>query len=172
MKSLKILIVASMLFSLTSASFAHYVKSPVNGTVTATTYYSSGALHAAVDIAPGASNCGIKGVTTAVAQSKFWDVTINTGWKVCYGNGNGNQNQAVASYSYGWKFRQYHFNKSGSSYDRTCDRCIIGTVGGTGWASGPHSHLQYDKYGTKSRSWYTTAKGRYVYTTTSVGYLP
>jgi hypothetical protein len=172
MKSLKILVVAIAVAALPSPVLAHYVKAPVNGTVTATTWYSSGTFHGAVDIAPGSSACGVKAVTTAVAQTKFWDVTINTGYKVCYGNGSGNQNQAVASYTNGWKFRQYHFNKSGSSYDRTCDRCYIGLVGGTGYATGPHSHLQYDRYGTKSTSWYSTSRGRYVYTSTSIGYLP
>jgi murein DD-endopeptidase MepM/ murein hydrolase activator NlpD len=172
MKAIKILLVTITVCALPVPVFAHYVKSPVNGTVTATTRYSSGAFHGAVDIAPGSSTCGVKSVTTAVAQTKYWNVTINTSSRVCYGNGSGNQNQAVASYANGWTFRQYHFNKSGSSYDRTCDRCYIGLVGGTGYATGPHSHLQYDRYGTKSTSWYSTVKGRYVYTSTSIGYLP
>jgi hypothetical protein len=171
-KSLKIWIVAAVISALPSTVLAHYVKAPVNGTVTATTYYPSGSYHGAVDVAPGSSACGVKSVTTAVAQTKYWDVTINTSYRVCYGNGSGRQNAAVASYSNGWKFRQWHFNKSGSSYDRTCDRCYIGTVGGTGNATGPHAHLQYDRYGTKSTSWYSTARGRYVYTSTSIGYLP
>jgi hypothetical protein len=172
MKKLKMLVVAALISTLASPVSAHYVKSPVNGTVTATTYYPSGGYHGAVDIAPGASTCGSKSMTTAVAQTKFWDVTIRTGYKVCYGNGSGNENGAVATYANGWKFRQYHFNKSGSSYDRTCDRCYIGTSGGTGNATGPHAHLQYDRYGTRSTSWYSTARGRYLYTTSNVGYLP
>lgn len=171
-KNLKMLVVAAVVSTLPAPVFAHYVKSPINGTVTATTYYPSGGYHGSVDIAPGASTCGVKSMTTAVAQTKFWDVTIRTGYRVCYGNGRGNENGAVASYTNGWKFRQYHFNKSGSSYDRTCDRCYIGTSGGTGNATGPHAHLQYDRYGTKSTSWYSVRRGQYLYTTSNVGYLP
>jgi murein DD-endopeptidase MepM/ murein hydrolase activator NlpD len=172
MNMLKVLLVTIIAFALPGTVDAHYVHAPANGTVTATTYYSSGTFHGAVDIAPGASGCGITAMNTAVVQTKFWDVTIRTSSKVCYGNGSGHQNEAAASYANGWKFRQWHFNRSGSSYDRTCDRCTIGVLGGTGLASGPHAHLQYDRYGTKSTSWYSVSKGRYVYKTSTVGYLP
>ena len=39
----------------------------------------------------------------------------------------------------------------------------------TGNATGPHAHIQYDKYGTKSTSWYTVRRGATVYTSTNVG---
>jgi hypothetical protein len=168
----KLLVVTIAVAAIPATALAHYVKSPLGGTVTATTYYSSGSFHGALDIAGPASTCGSTSVTTAVAQTKFWDVTIRTSSRVCYGNGSGNENSAVASYTNGWKFRQFHFNRSSASYDRTCDRCYVGTHGGTGRATGPHSHIQYDRYGTRSTSWYSVSRGRYVDRSTNVGYLP
>jgi hypothetical protein len=149
---------------------AHYVRAPLNGKVTATKYYSSGAFHGAVDIAGG--TCGSTGVNTAMEGTLWWSVTIRTTYKVCYGNGDWHHNEVKHTFSSGWAFRQYHFNKSGYSYSRSCDRCTIGTLGGTGLATGPHAHLQYDKYGTKNTTWWWVSKGQYVYTTQRIGYTP
>ena len=152
---------------------ARNVHSPVAGVVTTTTYYKSGYPHRAVDVAPY-GGCGSKNVNTAVAGSLYWNVTINTSSKVCNGNGSGRQNQARHNFSNGWAFRQWHFNRSGSSYDRTCDRCTIGKAGGTGNASGPHAHLQRERYGTLTIGWYTRIKhppyrGKSVSTGTVIG---
>jgi hypothetical protein len=153
-----------------SAVEARSVKGPLNSsTVTSTAYRRSGAWHGAIDIAAAASTCGKATVTTAAVGTLYWNVTIRTSSKVCYGNGSSRVNEATHAFSYGWKFRQYHFVKSGSSYDRTCDRCVIGYHGGTGNVTGPHSHLQRDKYGTKSASWISAKRGAYVTRSTTVG---
>jgi hypothetical protein len=151
---------------------AHTVKSPYPATVTALTYYSSGAFHGAIDIASG-SGCGYWGVETGVVGSVSWNVTINTTGTVCYGNGSGNQNEAKHVWADGWTFRLWHFLKTASSYDRTCDRCQVGDEGGTGNATGPHTHLQQDKSGTKDTSWYSgyTSKGEYVDRSETLGVL-
>jgi hypothetical protein len=167
-----LLVTLALAFLAPATALAHYVKSPLSGTVTATTYYSSGKFHGALDIAGPASTCGTRQVTTGVAQTKYWTVTIRTTSRVCYGNGSGRENSSNASYANGWTFRQFHFNRNSNSRSRTCDRCYIGTHGGTGNSTGPHTHIQYDRYGTRSTSWYSVGRGRSVTTTTNVGYLP
>jgi hypothetical protein len=166
---LKLLLAAVAVAAVPATATAAYVKSPLDGVVTASTYYPSGSFHGALDIAGPRSTCGTRGVTTAVAQTKFWVVRIRTSSRVCYGNGSGRENSATAAYSNGWAFRQFHFNKSGSSYSRSCDRCIVGTHGGTGRATGPHAHVQYDRYGTRSTSWYSVGRGRSVTKSTTIG---
>jgi hypothetical protein len=155
-----------------SMAAAHTVKAPYPATVTATTYYSSGAFHGAIDVASG-SGCGYWGVETGVVGSVSWNVTINTTGTVCYGNGSGNQNEAKHVWADGWTFRLWHFLKTASSYDRTCDRCQVGDEGGTGNATGPHTHLQQDKAGTKDTSWYSgyTSKGEAVDRSETLGVL-
>jgi hypothetical protein len=145
------------------------VKSPHPGTVTATTYYSSGTFHGAVDIAPG--NCNYWGVETGVVGSISWNITIRTTGIVCNGSGSGNQNEAKHTFGDGWNFRIWHFIKTANSYDRTCDRCQIGDSGGTGNSTGPHSHLQRDKLGTNATAWYDgwTVKGEAVDRTETIG---
>lgn len=165
----KILIATFAIVAMPPSATAAYVRSPLDGIVTASTYYSSGTFHGALDIAGPRSTCGTRGVTTGVAQTKYWTVRIRTASRVCYGNGSGNENSATAAYSSGWSFRQFHFNRSSSSVSRTCDRCYVGTHGGTGRASGPHSHIQYDRYGTRSTGWYTVGRGRSVTKSMNVG---
>ena len=151
---------------------AHTVKGPYSGTVTATTYYSSGSFHGALDIA-GDGPCNYWGVQTSVVGSVYWNITINTSTNVCYGNGSGNQNQARHVWASGWSFRLWHWNRTANSYDRTCDRCQIGDEGGTGNATGPHTHLQQDKNGTKDTSWYAgyTTRGEAVSRSETLGVL-
>ncbi|MBJ6759441.1 hypothetical protein JGU66_01620 [Myxococcaceae bacterium JPH2] len=152
---------------LPTASSAYSVRSPFPGTVTATTYYSSGTFHGAVDI--GASSCNYWGAETGVVATLSWDVSIRTTGVVCNGNGSGNQNEAKHAWSDGYTFRQWHWINTSDSYDRTCDRCQVGNIGGTGNATGPHAHLQYDRYGTNVTSWYSVSKGQSVNRSTNVG---
>ncbi|WNG62241.1 hypothetical protein F0U59_51735 [Archangium gephyra] len=145
-----------------TASMAYRMGSPFPGTVTATTNYSSGTFHGAVDIS-SANACGYWGVETGVVGSLSWNVTIRTTGVVCYGNGSGNQNEVKHTFANGWTLRQWHFLKEPTSYDRTCDRCQIGDEGGTGNVTGPHTHIQYDKSGTNSTGWYSgTTKGEFL----------
>ncbi len=155
-----------------TAVTAHEVRGPYPGTVTALTYYSSGAFHGAIDVASG-SGCNYWGVETGVVGSVSWNVTIRTTSSVCYGNGSGNQNEAKHVWANGYTYRLWHFNKTASSYDRTCDRCQVGDEGGTGNATGPHTHIQHDLNGTKDTSWYSgyTTKGEAVSRTETLGFL-
>lgn len=145
------------------------VYSPFPGVVTATTAYSNGTPHRAVDV--GTSQCNYWGAETAVKGSLSWDVTIRTAGVVCNGNGSGNQNEAKHTFPNGYTFRQWHFIKTADSRDRTCDRCQVGNIGGTGNATGPHAHLQYDRYGTNDTSWYRVSKGQSVNRSTIIGYI-
>ncbi len=149
------------------AATAVDVRSPMNGTVTATTYYSSGAFHGAVDISD--DSCNHWSLIAPIAGTLFWDITIRTTGVVCYGSGSGTQNEAKHTFSDGYTFRLWHFIKTADSYDRTCDRCALGNVGGTGNVTGPTVHLQRDKLGTNDTSWYTVVKGQNVTTTTIIG---
>jgi len=148
---------------LPTAATAYPVVAPHAGTVTATTYYSSGTFHGAVDIASG-TTCGLWIVTVPVKGSLSWNVTIRTTSKVCHGNGSGNQNEVKHTFANGYTFRMWHFIYDAAlSKDKTCDRCGIGLEGGTGGVTGPHTHMQYDKSGTNSTSWYSgTVKGEYL----------
>jgi hypothetical protein len=65
----------------------------------------------------------------------------------------------------------WHFIRTSSSYDKTCDRCPIGNEGGTGNVTGALVHMQRDKAGTMDTSWYSgyTVKGEYVDTSETIG---
>jgi len=164
------LAVLASLALLPMAASAVTVRAPHPGTVTALTYYSSGSFHGAVDIASGAG-CNYWGVETGLMGTYYWNITINTSINVCNGNGSGNQNEAKHVFADGWVFRIWHFNKTAASYDKTCDRCQVGDEGGTGNATGPHTHLQVSKSGTYDTSWYSgyITKGQYVDRSTVIG---
>ena len=155
-----------------TVSAAHTVKGPHPGTVLATTYYSDGRYHGAVDIASGAS-CNYWGVETGVVGSVYWNVTINLTGTVCSGIVYENANTAVHTWADGWKFHLKHFIKTADSYDRTCDRCQVGNEGGTGQANGPHTHLMQERNGVKDTSWYSgyTVQGEAVDRTETIGVL-
>jgi hypothetical protein len=157
---------------LPTAVSAHTVKAPHSGTVTTTTYYSSGSFHGAIDISSG--SCNYWGVETAVVGSVFWNVTIRTSAHYCNsGSGSGNQNEAKHVWSDGATFRLWHFNKTAASVDKTCDRCQVGDEGSTGNSTGAHTHLQQDKNGTNNTAWYSgyTSKGEFVDRSETIGVL-
>lgn len=164
-----------MLVSLTTliplTALAFTVKAPLAGKVGDLTYASTGAFHGAVDISGGV--CAETGVTTAVVGSLSWNVSTPTLTRECSPDAtSGQSNEAKHTFANGYTLRQWHFNKSANSYDRTCDRCFIGTVGATGTADGkPRAHLQYDLQGTKITSWYSpyVTKGQSVTTSTTIG---
>jgi hypothetical protein len=141
---------------------AYTVGAPIEGTVRATTYYSSGAFHGAVDISNGP--CGTSPVTTGVVGSLSWTVTIRTTGIYCSTASN-TQNEAAHTFADGYTFRLWHFNKTANSYSRTCDRCIIGQDGAD------YIHLQRDRSGTLSTSWYSgyTTVGEYLSLGETVG---
>ena len=158
---------------LPTAATAHTVKAPHPGKVVVLTYYPSGTFHGAVDIASG-DGCNYWGVQTAVVGSVYWNITINSATSVCIGDGSSLRNEARHIWADGWSFRIWHFNKTASSYDRTCDRCQVGDEGATGLANslGPRTHLHQDKNGTRDTSWYAgLSVGDVVTTATTLGAL-
>ena len=154
-----------------AAVTAHTVKAPYPATVTTTTYYSSGSFHGAIDVSSG--SCDYWGVETGVVGSVYWNITINTTYSDCNGNGSGNQNEAKHTWADGWVFRIWHFNKTASSVDKTCDRCQVGDEGSTGNSTGAHTHMQQTKSGTYDTSWYSgyTTRGEFLDVGETVGYL-
>jgi hypothetical protein len=155
-----------------TAASAWTVKAPHPGTVSATTYESSGAFHGAVDVASN-NGCAWWGVETGVVGSISWNVTIHVLGPICYGSGTGTGgggNEAKHVFGDGWTFRLLHFIKTASSVDKVCDRCQIGDAG-TEVATGSDTHLQRDKNGTKDTSWYAgyTVKGEAVDRTETLG---
>ncbi|HEX8825853.1 MAG TPA: hypothetical protein VF794_38435 [Archangium sp.] len=137
---------------------AHTVKAPHPGTVTATTYTSSGAFHGAVDI----SNC-YASLYSGVVGSLSWTVTIRSVGTGCNLPTN---NEAKHLFADGWSFRITNFVKTADSYSRTCDNCMLGQAG-------IHTHLQKDKVGTNDTSWYSgyTTQGESVDRTETIGIL-
>ena len=149
---------------------AHTVGAPLAGTVTATTYSTSGAYHGAVDIRGGA--CGQTPVYTGVVGSLSWTVTIKSSATGC-GSSLSAQNEASHTFGTGWTFRLRGFVNSAGSISRTCDRCNIGTAFNfSGDAIVEPLHLQHDKLGTRDSQWYVgTVKGEALSLGEVVGYL-
>ncbi|HEY0093832.1 MAG TPA: hypothetical protein VGB96_05885 [Archangium sp.] len=143
---------ASLALLSTAASAATTVTAPHPGTVTATTYTSSGAFHGAVDISSG--RCGYWSVVSPFAGAVYWNVTIRTTALSCTIP---SQNTAVHTWADGWTFRITNFLKSAASIDKTCDRCELGL-------EGVHTHMGQDKAGTYDTSWYSsyTTKGEAI----------
>ncbi|HZH15652.1 MAG TPA: hypothetical protein VE057_14975 [Archangium sp.] len=152
-----------------TAMAAPRVASPISGTVHSTTYTASGSFHGAVDISNG--YCNLDPVLAPFAG--YWNITIRTTGVVCNGSGSGNENEAKHTFADSRVFRLWHFIKTAQSYDRTCDGCALGNLGGTGNATGPHVHMQVDKFGTTETAWYSgyTTKGEFLDVGETVGYL-
>ncbi len=138
------------------------VVAPHAGTVTATTYYSSGTFHGAVDVASGKA-CGSTPLYAPLKGLLAWNVTIRNTSRICYGDSApGNPNEAKHTFATGFTFRVRHFFRTAASVDKTCNQCELGDEGATGTAA-PNTHMQYDKSGTNSTSWYSgTTKGEYL----------
>jgi len=164
LRTLRVLAVLAAGVFIPAAEASYIIKAPLPGTVTATTYYSSGAFHGAVDISSG--RCNYWGVETGLVGSVSWNVTIRTTSTACYSSGSGNMNEAKHVFANGWTFRIWNFIKTADSYDRTCDRCQIGNDSGM-------VHYQYDMSGTNDTSWYSgyTVKGEAVDRTETLGVL-
>ncbi|OJT17309.1 hypothetical protein BO221_45115 [Archangium sp. Cb G35] len=143
------------------------VGSPIDGTVTATTYYSSGSFHGSVDIAGQCDD------PVRAPFPGYWNVTIQTTSTVCTGSGSGLVNEAKHGFGDGLVFRIRHFIKNDKSYDRTCEgNCVLGLVGGV-HSNGPGVHLQLDKHGTHVTSWYSgyTTRGEFLSFDETVGHI-
>lgn len=166
----RILAALASLALIPTTAVALDVVAPHPGTVTATTYYSSGAFHGAVDLS---GNCGVDTLDAPIGGVRTWNFTIRTTGVVCNGNGSGNHNAVATTLADGRVLRLWHFIKTAVSYDKTCDRCQLGEVGGTGNATGPHTHIQVDKAGTNITSWYSgyTVKGEFLSRGELVGVL-
>jgi hypothetical protein len=138
------------------------VQSPIDGTVTALTYYTSGAFHGAVDIRGG--TCGQTPINPGISGSLSWVVTLKSTATTC-GSSLSAQNEAAHSFASGVTYRVRSFLKSSGSYSRTCDRCNIGTAFlFSGDSLVDPLHLQVDKYGTKNTAWYAgyTTRGEFI----------
>jgi hypothetical protein len=125
--------------------------------VNSTTYYNcSGSTHTALDIGNG--TCGSWNHRAMLNASKYYHYYGGCGY-ACYGSScnGGAGNYYVVSGANGWDFRQLHFIANVSSGSTTCDGCALGLVGGTGSATGPHSHSDNRQYGTRKAAWYNSA---------------
>ncbi|AKI98615.1 hypothetical protein ATI61_10615 [Archangium gephyra] len=144
-----------------TAAAALDVVAPHPGTVLTTTYYSSGTFHGAVDIS---GNCNVDPIDLPLLGTRTWNFTIRTTGAVCTGSGSGNHNAVSTTLSDGRVLRLWHFIKTASSYDKTCDRCQLGVVGATGAVTTAQTHIEVDKNGTNLTSWYSgyTVKGEFL----------
>jgi hypothetical protein len=68
-------------------------------------------------------------------------------------NGGAGNYYAVTGGS-GWDFRLLHVYANASSGSKTCDRCNLGLVGGTGSTTTPHTHADNRQYGTRKSAWF------------------
>ncbi|HYO73629.1 MAG TPA: hypothetical protein VEU33_46955 [Archangium sp.] len=144
-----------------TAAIALEIRAPHDGTVTDTTYYSSGTFHGAVDLT---GRCNVDPVDAMFVGSMSWNFTLRTTGAVCTGSGSGNHNAVSHTFADGTVFRMWHFIKTAASYDRTCDRCSLGNVGGTGAVTQALTHFQVDKNGTRNTAWYSgySVRGEFV----------
>ncbi len=124
--------------------------------VNSTTYYNcNGGAHTALDI--GNSSCNEWNHRAMLSGSYAYRYYGGCA-AACYGStcNGGAGNYYVVTGANGWDFRQLHFINNASSGTKTCDGCALGLIGGTGSASGPHSHADNRQYGTRASAWYTS----------------
>jgi hypothetical protein len=124
--------------------------------VNSTTYYNcSGSSHTALDIGNGTcAEWNHRGMLVGNFAYRYYGGCAGA----CYGStcNGGAGNYYVVTGASGWDFRQLHFYANVSSGTKTCDRCALGLVGGTGSATGPHVHADNRQYGTRKSAWYTS----------------
>jgi hypothetical protein len=163
--SLKKMMYATVALMTSWASPALAVEVPVYGPicdtavkVSSTTYYScSGGSHTAIDVANG--SCG-EWLHRGMLGGSFYYVYYGGCANTCFGDGGCNGglgNYFKVTGSNGWDWRQLHLNANAYSYSKTCDRCPLGLLGGTGNVTRPHVHADNRKDGVRSSAWYTNA---------------
>jgi hypothetical protein len=140
-----------------SATWAATAVGPVcNSTakVSSTTYMScTGSTHSALDI--GGLTCGepVRGPIVGNVYYRFYGGCANScSGSTCNG---GAGNYYTVTGANGWDFRMFHLNADANSFSKTCDRCLLGTVGATGSSTGAHIHMDNRQYGTRSTAWYS-----------------
>lgn len=136
--------------------------------VTATTYYSSGNYHGAMDQAKQGGGCWTSDSAAAryhrgsINASRYYQYVGGCG-KYCGNNlgstcngGAGNMIRTIGAN--GWDWRQMHINYlGGHSKSKTCNRCSFGLIGSTGNSSAGHAHVENRRYGTKTTAWMSGA---------------
>lgn len=128
--------------------------------VGSTTFYScNGGTHTALDISnQSCSEWNHRGmILGSVKYNLFGGCAANCANPPPNPNCNGGAgNYFQVNGANGWQFRQLHFNASGNTFTRTCDRCALGLVGSTGHSFGAHSHSDNRQFGTRKSAWYTS----------------
>jgi hypothetical protein len=159
--------------SVATAATAYGPICETTANVNSTTYYNcSGSSHTALDM--GNASCGEWNHRGMLYGSYYYRYYGGCA-AACYGSdcNGGAGNYYVVTGASGWDFRQLHIYANVSSGSKTCDRCALGLVGGTGSATGPHVHADNRQYGTRYSSWYTkagTTCGSSAYCNNIVGY--
>jgi hypothetical protein len=124
--------------------------------VTSTTYFTcTSGTHSALDVGGVACGTPLRAPLVGTHYYRFYGGCANT----CSGstcNGGAGNYYGVTGSS-GWDFRILHLNADANSFSKSCDRCLLGQVGGTGSVSNPHVHFDNRQYGTRKTSWYTSS---------------
>ncbi|HYO53686.1 peptidase M23 [Archangium sp.] len=116
----------------------------------------SGTLAGSLEIGNG--TCGSWNYQSMLAGSYYYKY-----YGGCAGACNGSTcnggagNYYIVTGSSGWDFRLLHVYANVSSGSKTCDRCALGLVGGTGSTTTPHTHADNRQYATRHSTWFKGA---------------
>lgn len=152
-------VLAAVSMTVAGIAYAATANGPIcetSANVNSTTYYNcSGSSHTALDI--GNASCN-EWNHRAMLVGNYHYLYYGGCAAACYGStcNGGAGNYYVVTGANGWDFRQLHFINNVSSGSKTCDRCALGLIGGTGSATGPHSHSDNRQYATRHSGWYTS----------------